>query len=286
MSRQTLQTRRRFLRFSKLLPGDVLLSRGTGRESDQIARLTFGPFSHAAIYVTFGVVFEAISDGVGFTGLELAKHCDHGVGYLVEVSHYAHVEVRRHPKIERQCATPSGADRVVEELARVLISENGKEYPPLRALAHAVPMVPAVVVYPYLFVAARHVGEGHKTVPGLFCSQLVCKALTRLCAYPLRPGFLGRRLPPHKISPNNLQFRRSLLNPVRDAVVDDTFPCEEFERDSSRQAQREAEHARMLQEAKTRQAEALAPRARERAVKLRIAVDTLNSLYGSRDHNG
>jgi hypothetical protein len=42
----------------------------------------------------------------------------------------------------------------------------------------------------------------------------------------------------------------------------------------------------MLQEAKTRQAEALAPRARERAVKLRIAVDTLNSLYGSRDHNG
>jgi hypothetical protein len=279
MSGHTVQTKRRFLRVAKLLPGDVLLSRGADPESDQIARFTFGPFSHAAIYVTFGAVFEAIDDGVGFTGLEFAKHCDYGVGYLLDVSQYANLEVRRHPEVEKQCSTAAGTDRVMKTLAEVLIPENGKEYPPLSTLAHAVPMVPSFVVYPFLLVVARRLGEGSKTVPGLFCSQLVCKALTSLGAYPLRTGPFGRRLPPHKISPNHLQFRRSLLSPVPDAIVDDSFLCEEREADPLRQARRQVEHARMLNEAKRRQAESLAPLARGPALKLRIAVETLNGRY-------
>lgn len=272
---------RRYLRAKELLPGDVLLSRGAGPESDAIARYTFGPYSHAAVYIHFGVIFEAIADGVGFTGLEIVRWCDAGRGYLLDVSNYACLEVRRHPILAAECATVEGQRSVSERLGRFLVPENGKQYPPLTALAYAVPWAPAVVVRPFLGVAAQRMGEQKVIAAGMFCSQLVCEALKKLNGEPLQHGFFGRTLPSRNVSPNHLRSPQSLLQVVPDVVVDSTFPCDEPELDPVREHQRQAEETRMLQEARLRQREGLLPLDKHSQMKLRIAVDTLSGHFES-----
>lgn len=49
-----------------LQPADVLLTRGAAKVSGWIARLSAGPFSHAAIVVNSALLFESDDYGVGY----------------------------------------------------------------------------------------------------------------------------------------------------------------------------------------------------------------------------
>jgi hypothetical protein len=269
---------KRYLRLDKLLPGDVFLSKGVGPESDRIARLTFGPFSHASIHTHFGLLFEAIGNGVGYTGLSVAKYCDHG-GYLLDVSKYDRLQIRRHPALHARCATPMGQRALAEELGELLLPENGKEYPLPTALAHAAPFIPALLLLPYLWFLELQPAERIKKAPGLFCSQLVAGALIQLQAYPLKSGWFGRQLPARRISPNHLQFSSSLLEIVPHVIVDETFPCEHPEPTAQREQQRQYERGRMLQEAQNVQRQALAVMDKHAALKLRLALSAVEDAY-------
>jgi len=219
----------RYVRADRLLPGDVFLSRGGDKDSTWIARSTFGPFSHAAIYDGNHFLFEAIDDGVGYTKLNLARACRNpgqGSFILIDVSHYNKLEIRRHPAIEEACKTLEGRRNVIDQLIGWLGPKNGLEYPALSTLAKAVPFVPWPLAFALLWVIARFQGEPSKVVPGMFCSQLVACALRDLDAEPLQSTFWGQIMTPEKISPNRLQSRKTQLKLVDDIIVDDKYPCE------------------------------------------------------------
>jgi len=55
----------KYLRISGLIPGDIILSFGGGKQSVWIASSTKGPFSHAAIVRNYMQRVEALDDGVG-----------------------------------------------------------------------------------------------------------------------------------------------------------------------------------------------------------------------------
>lgn len=125
---------------------------------------------------------------------------------LLDVSNYRKLEIRRHANIAKHCQTSGGRYDIEDELIEYLTSENGAEYSALVALSKAVPNVPSVIVLPILSAVAWFQTEPIKVVPGMFCSQLVASALGELGAYPLRNDWLGRRIPPEKISPNRLRY--------------------------------------------------------------------------------
>jgi hypothetical protein len=102
-----------FIRGDLLLPGDVLLSRGVDKESDWIARATFGPYSHAAIYHSNYCVFESIDDGVGFSKLDIAKVCtkDNRRSVLLDVSKYRKLEIQVTGDMRSKMDWPSALSR-------------------------------------------------------------------------------------------------------------------------------------------------------------------------------
>lgn len=261
----------RYVRADRLLPGDVFLSRGTDKDSNWIAWTTLGPFSHAAIYHSNHCLFESIDDGVGYTGLDIAKACrnpGHGAIVLLDVSQYLKLEIRRHPVLEQACATSQGRRDIEDRLSEWLIPKNGFEYPALTALARAVPYVPSFAVLPILWAVARFQGEPTKVVPGMFCSQLVASALEDLGAYPLKRRFFDRKISPEQISPNRLQSCRSRLTPVQGAIVDEDFRCDG---DGSQQW--------FLDQLKTVQTQRLEILNKSRAQALRTTISQVDNQY-------
>lgn len=258
-----------FIRGDLLLPGDVLLSRGVDKESDWIARVTFGPYSHAAIYHSNYCVFESIDDGVGFSKLDIAKVCtkDNRRSVLLDVSKYPKLEIRRHPAVEKCCSTSDGQRAIEDGLAECLIAENGLQYPPLPALARAVPFVPSFMIYPILWGVARYQGECPKVVPGMFCSQLVAAALEHLKAAPLSNSF-GIKARPEGISPNSFQSFRSRLKVVHHAIVHEDCGCED-----------EASNQRFLNELKDNQSRLLKLAPKQLTQQNRVAKSDFDKQY-------
>src|SRR5262245_55431746 len=93
-----------YLRLDKLLPGDVLLTLGSGKVSKAIALFSGGEFSHAALCTSPYMIFE--SDGKTRIGHKILKtvgylHADSGVEHYGKIpDNPSRCAVYRHPCID------------------------------------------------------------------------------------------------------------------------------------------------------------------------------------------
>lgn len=203
-----------YLNTSLLRPGDVLLTRGRVKESHWIARLTWGPFSHAALVVNGSVLFESDDLGVGYTALHVdrVERSAAGKHLLSVLTDVDRAVLLRHPRMAHSMA----AD-VEEDLVEALYPAFGREYPPWANLASALPGGPLIRGVGRLLLRAKAAFDGDDKVwnPGQFCSQLVADALMRVLKEKKLSLFVPPRSPAN-INPNTLL--RSELVPVPQAI--------------------------------------------------------------------
>ena len=147
-----------------LLPGDILLSSGSGIASSGIQLFTVAPVSHAAIYLGNGQIVEAVGKGVRLRSLQDALD-DESV-----------VAAFRHPQTTAESAALVGA---------FVLSKVGAPYNHLGVLLHApfavqrriceLPLVPGPV-REFCVRGVATVQMGFSSNDRFFCSQLVLEA--------------------------------------------------------------------------------------------------------------
>ena len=213
-----------------LRPGDVLLSRSSGLLS---ALTTFATangnarrrYSHAALVLQGGSWFESSDNGVAFLYKRVSKTEKHGTELwrLVDVSDFVHFDVYRHPLLERS-HPPSELAQLIIKLTRHWV---GREYPPLRRLAGATPLLPGLPRFKRILGDIKDKYDEVRfklprvVAPGPFCSELVVRIYREL-ALELNPKltvFVAPRSA-RLISPNDLADPEiSTLRIVNDAIV-------------------------------------------------------------------
>jgi hypothetical protein len=196
-----------YLRTEIVKPGDVILSRSSGKESKIIAKFTRGRYSHAALVCNPSVRFESLSDGIGFTWSDISRaeyHEDEGFWLLEDISHYSDIAVYRYPNLSKE-----KEDAVKATLLKLVDTFYGLEYPDLTHLADA--SSPSPTLRRLAAVLLRYFGKKtQKTpiIPGPFCSELVALVFDSLGL----PLFDSNR-PAKTISPNDLSRSRLRLVP-------------------------------------------------------------------------
>ena len=202
-----------FLDTSLLQPGDVLLSRGRAKDSHWIARLTLGPFSHAAMVVNHWFLFESDDVGIGYTALRIDR-VERGVDRRHLLWPLAGVD--RAVVLRRKTLTTSAAEALEDDLIAKLYPAFGQEYPPWFNLASALPGGPIVRWIGGKLLQLKGALEGERVWnPGPFCSQLVANALITVLGKKGLPPFIPPR-EPASVNPNG--FLSSELEPVPHAV--------------------------------------------------------------------
>lgn len=202
-----------YLNRLSLRPGDVLLTRGTAKVSGWIARLSAGPFSHAAIVVNSALLFESDDIGVGYTSLpaDLIEGRGEGIRLLTSLIGVQAAVVLRHPGL----VTCDPQD-IEADLIDALYPSLGLQYPNWEKLAYAFPAGPAIGFLGRLLLRFKDWQEQQKVWnPGPFCSQLVSAALA--IVLPESQQLFRRNRPHETVSPNSLL--KSNLRPVKDGVV-------------------------------------------------------------------
>jgi len=200
-----------FLDVDLIQPGDVVLERGTGTDSAWIARATGGPFSHAALVVDRGFLFESDDEGVGYTPLTLERVERRATGRrrLSRLPHVREAVVLRFPRLTDKRARDLGDD-LVEALGPL----DGKEYPAWSALAAATPggwlgkQLGRVVLS-----IADWYENTQVVVPGPFCSEVVAGVFADVMP---RRRLFDKPRDPTRVNPNS--FLESRLRPVAGAV--------------------------------------------------------------------
>jgi hypothetical protein len=190
MSRKTAQSgadnHALYLLVNRLRTGDVILSQGGEKESDLIATITGGPYSHAALFYRpshgdLGSLFESLDDGIGFrpfpaSALKKVERDMRETRMFVDVSlirkqPYRAFAVFRHPKF-------GGKNTVARVFRNALEPFWYREYPRAEQLAAAASL-PKYLTWFISRLLASYDDEP-KTRPGPFCSQLIVAVYERL----------------------------------------------------------------------------------------------------------
>jgi hypothetical protein len=189
------------LRTDLLRRGDVLLTRGGEKDSALIARLSDGPFSHAALVVNKAMTFESDGGLIGHRPISLL-----GLGEVAgqfrplgripgEAKDGA---VYRHPLMEK---VPKDEFRTA--LAAQMGESYGKDYSELYRLVQLSNLPPQV--QPLLASFVR-LFENEEKIAGPFCSELVARFFARLGLSLFDPD-----RPPEQVSPNALATSNLVL---------------------------------------------------------------------------
>jgi hypothetical protein len=192
-------------------PGDVLLTHGGGWESKTIAILSGGEFSHAALVVNQGVVFE--SDG-GVIGHKAIQWLGWGTidgkrtRFARLLTDPKRLAVYRHPGLRNLPAgTFDAALRAEQE------HSYGRDYSEMYRL---VPLANVPDQLKPFIAAAFKLYEGNtlaqQMIPGPFCSELVSRVYERMGL-----ALFAKGRPAAEISPNHLA--KSNLMRVEGAVI-------------------------------------------------------------------
>lgn len=193
-------------------PGDVILSLGDEETSRQIAGVTGGPFSHAAIVSRPDHLLESIDDGIGETRLAVGR-MEEREGSPTPLLEFAHVDaalVLRHPELEA-----IDHDELVEVMKRIMTASSaflGQRYPSLYKLAPALPPLHPISLFAGAFKSVLVAAYPPEAFEGPFCSFLVALIYEQLGL-----SLFRRKRKPGTVNPND--FLKSLLKPVADAVT-------------------------------------------------------------------
>ena len=196
----------RMLDASLLRTGDVILSCSKDKASTWIAKFTKGRFSHASIYFKDYQIFEAITDGVGFSALEPLRVEMRNGQYRVLCSSSAFKDVALYRCPDSLRTAPGNDDyKLLPALQASFFSANGSEYRRGPGFANIVRLprwIPSAVKQS-LFKIAGQVALGDRRkilVEEYFCSELIVSTLPELGM----PILKNQSLCPDEISPNDL----------------------------------------------------------------------------------
>jgi hypothetical protein len=224
--RMTVRTRR-MVRAELLRPGDVLLLRSRGIFSALTSLATANDdsirrYSHAALVLWGQSWFESNDPGVGFLYKRISKAERHGnqLWRLVDVSDFIHFDVYRHPLLDK--GYDSSVEQLTEALNSVTAQWAGREYPPLRRLMGATPLL---LHYPRVKRLIAEIMDKFDRVrfnlpgvvaPGPFCSELVVRVYDQLA------GILG---PQFALFTDSRGSRRTSPNDLADPRISKLRLC-------------------------------------------------------------
>jgi hypothetical protein len=204
-----------------LRAGDVLLTRGVGREAVAIAMGTGGPFSHAAIWlprvgntlnaqrIAYLELFESEDLGLGATPLQrvevLVTNGSRKIGLLIP--NITAASIYRHPGIQYL------DDTTLEHAANRLRSkEEHLGYSELDRLALAAKTL-GLRSFLENYLRSKDKRDVY-LVPGSFCSELVAKYFQEV-----KLGLFWPEKRPENVSPNDLS--RSFLEHTDGIIIHD-----------------------------------------------------------------
>lgn len=199
----------KYLVINRLLPGDLVLSYGGGKQSKWIASSTNGPFSHAAIVRNYMQRVEALDDGVGLTNHRIDRvewQADGTYALLMRLTEHPTVVLRHERAVT---GTPGEAERFDRDLYRL----QGLPYADWPKLLDALP--DGHFARPLVDLLQK----GEKTcelLEGRFCSECVAETYHTM-GWDL-PGITVNR-----VSPNDLWRLRQPVGPLAvrsDLIVD------------------------------------------------------------------
>jgi hypothetical protein len=201
---------------NSLRPGDVILTMGTGKFSDGIARATGSRFSHAILIIEAHRWFEADDDGVGFSEVLTCGGWHDGPGvheWVTPLPGCADALVLRHPSL---ITRDPGSIRIA--LERIVTPWAGADYSDYRRLVHplAVGGRPSWLVTIGLLITQL---LDPREATGMFCSEVVARAfeaMVRDSAFADASLFRAPRRA-ELVAPGHLAD--SLLTPVSAAVL-------------------------------------------------------------------
>ncbi|WP_419781217.1 hypothetical protein [Maridesulfovibrio sp.] len=204
------------LALNKIRPGDVLLISSSSLSSKSIKTVTGGEYSHAAIFVSPKIIFEAVSDGLCFTALHteyvgeskntfevVASYPDiNPSSYKFDLSvqgrmkHIASVNSYRFLNTPRKPSTPKAIkvlrhkqikDTPPNEITKRLLTKIlpfwGLKYPELAKLLGAIPSLrenPSYREKAESVISSLAPFKYHDSYRGQYCSQLVLSVLEEL----------------------------------------------------------------------------------------------------------
>jgi hypothetical protein len=218
----------RFLRYTELQPGDVLLTRGSGFDSKTIAKLSGGEFSHAAIVVNQALTYESDGDIIGHrrlwrgTGVVAGKQ-----EVLLHLkTNPNQLAVFRHPHLQ---SLPTGS--FAAALAIEFKHSFGLDYSPLYRLVALADMPDKLK--PILATALKFYEQ--KTLPqqvsGPFCSELVSRVYESMGLALFNVAKPSQEISPNQLSESNLELRNEIV--VSSDSVIDYRPSEQPRDDSA-----------------------------------------------------
>ena len=224
-----------FIKVGAFRAGDVVLSRGRGRDACVTAFFTGGRYSHAAIFLPFRLDDQTVQHSgrevhlKGGVHLDLVEADERDVG-AVPPRRLTIVfgDGRRHDVIRlpgrhapraamllRHPAMQSVDPDAIEQAALAFNdAELRRQYSPMDRLAGPLPLPEPVKRLVGRVLLARNPNPEGPALPGCFCSELVAKFFERL-DIPL----FATAVAPAKLAPNHLVPSWSLLQVVPDAII-------------------------------------------------------------------
>jgi len=200
------------LRVDLLQPGDVILTRGCELISKAIQAMD-GDYSHAALVLNGGCIFESDGEIVSFKPLRVIAFTDDGAMFARVPGDPQEVAVFRHPGVSSLPA------EVLEKCFAKLVRDHyGKDYSLLIRLVHAACRPQTNFKNLALHLASRYarrfdILHNQEKACDVFCSELVA-----LLFHELKLDLFDEHEPPEKVTPNMLA--KSYLKSARpDPVV-------------------------------------------------------------------
>lgn len=210
--------------------GDVLLVRDPDFTASVICEAAGGRFSHAALYIGSYLLFEAQPNGLVYSPLKIIKaetQPNNWVRVLCSMAEYRDFAIYRCPRAFQKDPDEELWDRA-GRLSKILINYVGLEYPKLERLADAAPVLdrtPELKRLILRIIGRVRAGDSSKTIPGLFCSELVIAVLTTLGFDVLKiPCLDSARISPADLADpdiSNLVEVQGVTAPMNDALPND-----------------------------------------------------------------
>ncbi len=160
-----------------LRPGDVILTLGTEKSSNSIAKTTNSQFSHASLVVSGDTWFEADEAGVGYSRnfdnsgwLERKKN----FGPIIGLENCKRAVVLRHPALAEL-----EAEAVENEIRKIVTQWDGLDYSDYRRLAKPLAISGKQSTWARFCLWLQQ-KKDPRSSDGLFCSEVVAKVFAHL----------------------------------------------------------------------------------------------------------
>jgi hypothetical protein len=216
----------------QLWPGDVLLMAADTATSAIIRKVTRSRYSHAALHIGRGLIFESTpSGGLGFAAIQPIKAEGDPLRYEFKVFGRVAGATLVHVYRHRDIAALNPEGPVKRAMQKAIFEQTqlhwGRDYAKLRQLGATTPLLSKLPrLKRWILDSAGARADQGKLAPGAFCSQLIVEVLTSAGWPPLKSG-RAQEASPQDLADNGKSFLQR--QPQTETQPDPNQPCDQRE---------------------------------------------------------